>query len=137
MKWAIIANLTIGVSTVVWAQDTDLGRSLYRLGCAVCHGLDGKGKGPLSGQLKVAPADLTVLAKNNHGIFSISSVYEIIDGRKVIAAHGTREMPIWGAYDRELLYPRDKLMDPSYDPEAVVRTRTLSIIVYLNSIQEK
>ena len=101
MKWAIIANLTFGVSTVVCAQDTDLGRSLYRLGCAVCHGLDGKGKGPLSGQLKAAPADLTVLAKNNHGIFSISSVYEIIDGRKVIAAHGTREMPIWGAYDRD------------------------------------
>ena len=51
----------------------------------------------------------------------MASVYETIDGRKVIAAHGTREMPIWGAYDRGSLYPRDKIMDPSYDPEAVVR----------------
>jgi mono/diheme cytochrome c family protein len=137
VTWVIIANLTIGLTTVVRAQDANLGKSLYRLGCAVCHGLDGKGKGPLSGQLKIAPADLTVLAKNNHGVFPISSVYEIIDGRKVIAAHGTREMPIWGAYDRDSLYPRDKIMDPSYDPEAVVRTRTLAIIDYLNHIQEK
>lgn len=137
VKWLIIANLTIGAITLAWAQDTDLGRSLYLLGCAVCHGVDGKGKGPLSEQLKVAPADLTVLAKKNNGVFPVSSVYETIDGRKVIAAHGTREMPIWGKYDRELLYPRDKLIDPSYDPEAVVRTRTLSIIDYLNRIQEK
>jgi mono/diheme cytochrome c family protein len=63
VKWLIIANLTIGTNSVVWAQDTDLGISLYRLGCAVCHGIDGKGKGPLSEQLKAAPPDLTVLAK--------------------------------------------------------------------------
>ena len=80
---------------------------------------------------------MTVLAKKNNGVFPVSSVYETIDGRKVIAAHGTREMPIWGKYDRESLYPRDKLIDPSYDPEAVVRTRTLSIIDYVNRIQEK
>jgi mono/diheme cytochrome c family protein len=137
VKWLIIANLTIGTNTVVWAQGTDLGKTLYLLGCAVCHGIDGKGKGPLSEQLKVAPADLTVLTKKNNGVFPVSSVYETIDGRKVIAAHGTREMPIWGKYDRESLYPRDKLIDPSYDPEAVVRTRTLAIIDYLNRIQEK
>lgn len=137
LKWLIFSSVTIGLTTAAWAQDAELGKSLYRLGCAVCHGVDGKGKGPLSGQLKVAPADLTILAKNNNGLFPVASVYETIDGRKVIAAHGTREMPIWGAYDRESLYPRDKLMYPSYDPEAVVRTRTLAIVDYLNHIQEK
>lgn len=137
VKWLIISSCTVGLTTAAWAQDAELGTSLYRLGCAVCHGIDGKGKGPLSGQLKVAPADLTVLAKNNNGLFPVASVYEIIDGRKVIAAHGTREMPIWGAYDRGSLYPRDKIMDPSYDPEVVVRNRTLAIIDYLNRIQGK
>src|ERR1700690_1600210 len=130
VKWLIIANLTIGTNSVVWAQDTDLGMSLYRLGCAVCHGIDGKGNGPLSEQLKVAPADLTVLAKKNNGVFPVSSVYETIDGRKMIAAHGTREMPIWGAYNR------DELLDPYYDPEAMVRTRILPITNYLKRIQE-
>jgi mono/diheme cytochrome c family protein len=137
VKWLIIADLTIGTNAMVLAQDTDLGISLYRLGCAVCHGIDGKGKGPLSEQLKVLPADLTVLAKKNNGVFPVSYVYEIIDGRKVIAAHGTREMPIWGSYDRQSLYPNDKIIDRSYDPENVVRTRTLAIIDYLNRIQQK
>lgn len=137
LTWLIVANLTIGANAAVSAQDADLGTSLYRLGCAVCHGIDGKGKGPLSEQLRVPPADLTVLAKKNNGVFPVSYVYEIIDGRKVIAAHGTRQMPIWGAFDRQFLYPYDKLIERSYDPEATVRTRTLAIIDYLNHIQEK
>jgi mono/diheme cytochrome c family protein len=136
-KWLIIANLTIGANAVVWAQDTELGISAYRLACAVCHGIDGKGKGPLSEQLKVAPTDLTVLAKKNNGVFPVSTIYEVIDGRKVIAAHGNREMPIWGAYNRMFLYPTDKLLDSSYDVEVLERTRILTVIDYLNRIQEK
>jgi mono/diheme cytochrome c family protein len=131
VKWLIIASFTIGITTAAWAQDSDLGISLYRLACGVCHGIDGKGNGPLSEQLKVPPADLAVLAKKNNGVFPVSSVYETIDGRKMIAAHGTREMPIWGAYNR------NELLDPFYDPEAMVRTRILTIIDYLNRIQEK
>jgi hypothetical protein len=37
-----------------------------------------------------------VLSKNNNGVFPLNAVYEVIDGRKSIKAHGTREMPIWG-----------------------------------------
>ena len=59
-------------------------------------GIDGKGKGPLAGQLKVAPTNLTALAKKNNGVFPFDAVYETIDGIKVIIAHGTRDMPIWG-----------------------------------------
>ena len=64
--------------------------------CATCHGRDGKGNGPVSAALRVPPPDLTVLAKKNNGVFPFSSVYEIIDGRKAVIAHGTRDMPIWG-----------------------------------------
>ncbi len=46
-------------------------------------------------------------------------------------------MPVWGAYNRKLLYSSVKFIDPSYGPEALVRTRILTIIDYLNCIQEK
>ena len=87
----------------------------------------------MSTALKATPPDLTVLAKNNGGVFPFSNVYEIIDGRKVIAAHGTREMPAWGRIRPKLLYPSDKFIDPSYDPEFIVRTRILAVIDYLKS----
>jgi mono/diheme cytochrome c family protein len=109
----------------------------YQSMCAVCHGADGKGNGPVSGELKVAPADLTVLAKKNNGVFPVNAVYDTIDGRKLIAAHGTREMPIWGAYTFKTLYPPNKFIDPSYDPEGIIRARILAIIDYLSRIQEK
>jgi mono/diheme cytochrome c family protein len=119
------------------AQDPDLGKLEFVAMCAACHGADGKGTGPFADQLKTKPADLTILAKSNNGVFPVTTTYDIIDGRKVIAAHGTRDMPIWGAYRQRMLYPPGKLIDLSYDPEAVVRTRILLVIDYLNRIQER
>lgn len=47
-------------------------------------------------------SDLTVLPKNDGGVFPLSRVCEIIDGRQQLKAHGTRAMPIWGqAYRQE------------------------------------
>lgn len=78
------------------AQDIDVGRTEYQSSCASCHGMDGKGKGPLSLELKLTLTDLTALAIKNNGVFPLNAVYEVIDGRKSISAHGTRAMPIWG-----------------------------------------
>jgi mono/diheme cytochrome c family protein len=115
----------------------------FQSSCAACHGADGKGTGPLSAELRSKPADLTVLAKKNNGVFPLNSVFETIYGLKVILAHGTREMPIWGyRYAPDLnraVGPTasDKFSLPSYEPDAVVRTRILAVIDYLNRIQEK
>jgi hypothetical protein len=87
--------------------------------------------------------NLKVLAKKNNGVFPVDTVYAVIEGRATVAAHGTRDMPIWG-----LRYMPDSnkaaspttssnFIDLSYDPEAVVRARILSLIDYLNRIQEK
>lgn len=92
-KWLIIASSIIGFSACASAQDTDVGKMEYQSSCASCHGIDAKGDGPVSKELKTRPADLTVLAKSNNGVFPYNRVYEMVDGRNsTISSHGTREM---------------------------------------------
>lgn len=134
---ATVAAVIVGLNAA--ARAADAGKSEYLASCAACHGADGKGKGPLSSELKVPPTDLTTLARKNGGVFPVSAVYEVIDGRHAVAAHGTRDMPIWGnrytpsQIEQAVRGP----LDLSYDPEFVVRTRILAVIDYLNRIQEK
>jgi mono/diheme cytochrome c family protein len=96
LKWLMIVTLTAVFAAAAQAEDFDAGKAEFQSSCASCHGTDGKGKGPVSEQLKVPPPDLTILAKNNNGIFPTNAVYETIYGSKTIPAHGTREMPILG-----------------------------------------
>jgi hypothetical protein len=142
VRWVSIAISAIAFDAASWAQD--VGSFEFRIACAPCHCTDGKGKGPMSAQLKVAPADLTVLTKKNTGVLPISAIYEIIDGRQSIAAHGTREMPIWGLrYGPDPIrsldspYASSRFFELSGDPEVIQRTRILAVIDYLNRIQEK
>ncbi len=140
---AAIAAITIGSGGQALADELDPGKAEYQSSCAPCHGKDGKGNGPVSAGLKVPPPDLTVLAKKDNGVFPFHFVYEIIDGRKTVIAHGTRDMPIWG--DRyapepnKALIPRpsENVLSRFLDPETVVRMRILAVIDYLDRIQEK
>ncbi len=43
------------------------GKQMYASYCAPCHGVNGKGDGPVSAALKANPTDLTVLSRNNNG----------------------------------------------------------------------
>jgi mono/diheme cytochrome c family protein len=140
----IIASLTAGFAAAAHAQEVDIGKSEFQSSCASCHGADAKGKGPVSDQLKIAPPDLTMLARNNNGVFPTNALYETIHGSKSVPAHGTREMPIWG--DRfnpiiNLPHAVDpsywKLAGPERSPEVVVRTRILAVIDYLSRVQQK
>jgi mono/diheme cytochrome c family protein len=72
------------------------GPDLFRTYCAPCHGLDAKGAGPAASALKAKVPDLTVLARNNRGHFPTTHVSQMIVGDDIVAAHGSREMPIWG-----------------------------------------
>ena len=134
-KGLMIAYLIIGFNVSGWAQDSDAGKTEFESSCAACHGADGKGTGPLSAELRTKPADLTVLAKKNNGVFPVNSAFETIYGLKSIIAHGTRDMPIWNAAVGPS--PTDRFTRRSYQPDAVVRTRTLAVIDYLNRIQQK
>jgi mono/diheme cytochrome c family protein len=77
------------------------GRDMYLRYCASCHGADGRGDGPLAGALTKTPADLTQLAKSNGGRYDERAVMAVIDGRRQVAAHGTRDMPVWGVIFEE------------------------------------
>jgi len=72
------------------------GKMQFRQYCAQCHGMDATGDGPVAGALKKKPANLTLLSKNNGGVFPEAEVRSFIDGTKTAESHGTREMPIWG-----------------------------------------
>jgi len=142
-KWLIIVNTIIGFSACASAQDIDVGKTEYQSSCAACHGIDGKGNGPVSKELKTRPTDLTVLAKKNNGVFPLNTVYEIIDGRNsTISSHGTREMPIWGyrftpPQAFSLKKADDYIYLPPASPEPAVQSRILAVIDYLNRIQGK
>src|SRR5215472_18400281 len=72
------------------------GRQMYDAYCASCHGQGGKGNGPAASALKATPTDLTQLAAKNGGAFPESHVAQVIRGDSMMAAHGSKEMPVWG-----------------------------------------
>ena len=113
----------------------EAGRVEYRDNCAVCHGFDARGEGPLAMLLKVAPTDLTTLTRGNDGRFPFERVYRIIDGRGAVAAHGPREMPVWGReYAAEAPGREGHFFGP-LDPEVYATGRILALIRYLQSVQ--
>jgi hypothetical protein len=80
----------------VAAQEIDKGREEFLRSCALCHGQDGSGLGPMASKLQMKPADLRSIAKRNRGVYSSDTVYEKIDGRKASNLHAQSAMPIWG-----------------------------------------
>jgi mono/diheme cytochrome c family protein len=113
----------------------DFGKREYDSNCAGCHGPKGKGDGVYKPYLNKSPSDLTTLSKANGGVFPFEYLYQVVDGRKAAAAHGSGDMPIWGA--DYLSKAAGDYMDVPYDPEAYVRTRILALLDYLYRLQVK
>lgn len=57
---------------------------------------NGRGNGPVSRDLKVKVPDLSTLANKNRGVYPLDDVMATIDGRRLVRAHGERDMPVWG-----------------------------------------
>ncbi len=72
------------------------GASHYVEYCAVCHGSEGGGDGPLAPGLTVTPPDLRTLTALNGGVFPADRIRRVIDGRDLPLLHGSRDMPVWG-----------------------------------------
>jgi mono/diheme cytochrome c family protein len=106
----------------------EMGAELYVQYCASCHGDEARGDGPAAGALKTRPADLTRIAARRDGAFPEGELARFIDGRFALAAHGSREMPVWGERFGERI-PEAGVS------EEVVRGRIVVLLEYLRSIQ--
>lgn len=97
---AVVVVLVLLLIATVTARAQDFseysGAQLYQRFCASCHGEKGFGDGPVSKSLNVMVPDLTRIAKRQNGVYPEAKVRQIIDGRQLLAAHGTRTMPVWG-----------------------------------------
>jgi len=105
------------------------GRNTYLRYCASCHGTEGRGDGALAASLTTPPADLTQLAKRSGGRYDESAVMAAIDGRRHVAAHGTRDMPVWGA-----VFEDERRGEPYPAYQGLLKSRLL--VDYLATIQE-
>jgi mono/diheme cytochrome c family protein len=146
MKMAIArtcfaAAIIMGITGVAQAQGKgkfDMGKREYDSNCAVCHGYKGFGDGSYADLLKKPASNLTLLKKQNGGVFPFDRVYASIDGREMIKAHGDRDMPVWGRdYSQESAKAGEYYLDVPYDMEMYVRSRILALIDYLNRLQAK
>ncbi len=106
------------------------GEQLFQRFCASCHGKTGEGDGPVASAVSVMVPDLTRLAKRHGGKFDEQKIRDIIDGRSVVVAHGTRYMPVWG-YEFWVEEGADATA------EAEVQTIIDKLIAYLHSIQRQ
>lgn len=130
------AFATAGATQTVAAEKFDFGQREYESNCAVCHGMKGRGDGPYAGFVQTKRGlDLTTIQKRNAGIFPLLQVLETIDGRRELAAHGTRDMPIWGR--DYLARSSGDYMDVPYDAERYVNTRIVALADYLYRLQAK
>ncbi len=129
----ITMMLGVGVSSVA-AQEQEViggGHYLFEKFCKICHGPRALGDGPQASSLIPRPANLTTLRQRNGGIFPFWETYRMIDGRKEVPGHGTREMPVFGIWFR---IPGDEI---SIETEWAdqVRGRIWQLLSYLKSIQ--
>ncbi len=133
LKTGLLLAATVSLSFLGFLQPSqagspeaiEAGKKEFRDNCAVCHGMDGKGTGPLATLLEKGVPDLTLIAKWNSGTFPTTEVMEIIDGRVAVAGHGGQEMPVWGMAFRE------------EGGSKLAKDRILNLTLYLESILAK
>lgn len=125
----LAASLAFAV-TAAFAEE-EAGRNEYMIACAGCHGETAMGDGPLAGLLNIETPSLTTLAEEKGaGAFPFEYVLWMVDGRKIIRAHGSA-MPTWGER-----YVTSATSQRGETAEMVARGRMLSLVYYLESIQQ-
>lgn len=100
------------------------GSELYLRHCAICHGLDGRGHGPLADAMKIVPADLTRVTARNGGTFPDAKISDVIRNGGGVLGHGSNAMLPWGIYFSERRNPQ------------LAKDRINALVAYLKSLQQ-
>lgn len=129
-RFGVVAGLCLVTPAV--GQDNTLGAETYQVACAVCHGADARGGGEFADVLTVRPPDLTKLSQANDGVFPFLKVFQTVDGRTSIRAHGTPVMPIWGDTFKEQVGQSAGPMGA----ELLVRAKIVALVDYLETLQQ-
>ena len=103
------------------------GMQMYINYCASCHGVDGRGNGPAAAALRIPPTDLTVLSRNNHGVFPEAHIVTVLQYGAEFPSHGSAEMPVWGP-----IFGKMETVNPQ-----VKQLRISNLIRYLKTLQIK
>ena len=102
LRWltSVLGTLLIGVS--IWTEsaaqafDEYSGAETFERFCAACHGVQGRGDGPVAAGLPITVPDLSLLQQRQGDQYPEAILRRIIDGREIVVYHGTRYMPVWG-----------------------------------------
>jgi len=106
----------------------EAGRILYMRYCSACHGPNADGHGPVAKALETPPTDLRGLGQSYGTPLPAGKIASFIDGRVAVAAHGDRDMPVWGERFNDI--PGE-----GETRERAVADRIAKIIAYLDSVQ--
>lgn len=112
------------------AEDIAEGREVFETYCTACHGMEGRGNGPMSAILTLLPVDLTRLSVENGGVFPTQRVVARIDGRDPLVAHGS-PMPVFG----EFFEGKGVAMRIENGATLMTSQPVVDLVAYLKSIQ--
>lgn len=127
---ALTIVLCAAMPAAAGSRDVAQGRTYYLRYCASCHGEAGNGQGPMAASLKQQPADLRMLSEKYGSPLRVKELARFIDGREYVAAHGPRQMPVWG----ERFYD---IWSAQGSKEGNLQDRIRKIVLYLRTIQIK
>ena len=121
-----LAAVLLAIALPAAAADRPDGAKLFMNHCAACHGADGEGGGPVAATMQTTVPNLRTLAQRNGGTFPADAVTAYVDGRQIKAAHGDRQMPVWG----------DVFRGPEQGTaERTVRERIAALVTFVKGIQ--
>jgi len=132
----ILKALAIVLTIPSASAAQEIGRASFMGNCAVCHGADGTGNGPILDLLKNEPSDLTGLAERNGGRFPFERAYEIIANADQVLGHGTSEMPIWGTRFNAEVIAQEGEFGTGNSGIPTAQSRILELVFFLATIQE-